>query len=118
MRIDPNNRPYYVDHFLQKTQWERPALPQGWERRQDSKGRVYYVDHNTRTTSWQQPTVNNVANYQNWQANRLQNQDERYLNYKTRFLQSGGAMNENQTTNETDKLPEGWGMLSENDTFA
>ncbi|KAL4613358.1 E3 ubiquitin-protein ligase NEDD4 isoform X2 [Arapaima gigas] len=34
-----------------------PALPPGWEERQDNLGRTYYVNHNNRTTQWQRPTV-------------------------------------------------------------
>ncbi|XP_039626187.1 E3 ubiquitin-protein ligase NEDD4a isoform X1 [Polypterus senegalus] len=33
-----------------------PALPAGWEERQDNLGRTYYVNHETRTTQWQRPT--------------------------------------------------------------
>ena len=98
---------------MKATTWERPSLPPGWERRQDTKNRVYYVDHNTRTTTWQHPTVNSVANYQNWQSNRIQNQDEQYSNYKTRCLQqpTGEAISENI---DLDKLPEGWGNSKSN----
>eukprot|EP00066_Takifugu_rubripes_P019352 XP_011608618.1 PREDICTED: E3 ubiquitin-protein ligase NEDD4 isoform X4 [Takifugu rubripes] len=34
-----------------------PALPPGWEERQDNLGRTFYVNHATRTTQWQRPTV-------------------------------------------------------------
>ncbi|XP_036399278.1 E3 ubiquitin-protein ligase NEDD4-like isoform X1 [Megalops cyprinoides] len=34
-----------------------PALPPGWEERQDNLGRTYYVNHETRTTQWHRPTV-------------------------------------------------------------
>uniref|UniRef100_A0A671YLQ9 HECT-type E3 ubiquitin transferase n=1 Tax=Sparus aurata TaxID=8175 RepID=A0A671YLQ9_SPAAU len=39
-----------------------PALPPGWEERQDNLGRTYFVNHESRTTQWQRPTVqdNNV----------------------------------------------------------
>ena len=70
------------------------------------RGRVYYVDHNTRTTSWQRPTMNSVATYQRWQNDRIQNQNEQYINLKNRNLieaQSG--------VDENDKYPEGWGNL-------
>ncbi|SAM01374.1 hypothetical protein [Absidia glauca] len=35
----------------------RPALPPGWEQREDQLGRLYYVDHNTRTTTWKRPST-------------------------------------------------------------
>lgn len=34
---------------------QQPALPLGWEERQDANGRVYYVDHRTRRTQWDRP---------------------------------------------------------------
>ncbi|KAG9341151.1 hypothetical protein JZ751_019590, partial [Albula glossodonta] len=34
-----------------------PALPPGWEERQDNLGRTYYVNHANRTTQWHRPTV-------------------------------------------------------------
>ena len=47
------------------------GLPNGWEKRLDSKtGRFYYVDHKTHTTHWNPPT-----NWLNYQA-ELQRQEE------------------------------------------
>jgi atrophin-1 interacting protein 5 (WW domain-containing E3 ubiquitin protein ligase 1) len=102
-------------------------LPSGWERRFDSKNRPYYVDHNSRTTTWQRPTVNSVANYQNWQTQREQNQDEQYSNLKNRHLfpsqanssqlqqnqqqnqQAANGLNKlNSTADDSNRLPEGW----------
>ncbi|KAJ8247872.1 hypothetical protein GJAV_G00251530 [Gymnothorax javanicus] len=34
-----------------------PALPPGWEERQDNLGRTYYVNHETRSTQWHRPTI-------------------------------------------------------------
>lgn len=34
-----------------------PALPPGWEERQDNLGRTYFVNHECRTTQWQRPTL-------------------------------------------------------------
>uniref|UniRef100_A0A8C5B8V1 HECT-type E3 ubiquitin transferase n=1 Tax=Gadus morhua TaxID=8049 RepID=A0A8C5B8V1_GADMO len=34
-----------------------PAMPPGWEERQDNLGRTYYVNHESRTTQWHRPTV-------------------------------------------------------------
>uniref|UniRef100_A0A8C7QX70 E3 ubiquitin-protein ligase n=1 Tax=Oncorhynchus mykiss TaxID=8022 RepID=A0A8C7QX70_ONCMY len=34
-----------------------PAMPPGWEERQDNLGRTYYVNHETRTTQWHRPIV-------------------------------------------------------------
>uniref|UniRef100_A0A8C7GNC9 E3 ubiquitin-protein ligase n=1 Tax=Oncorhynchus kisutch TaxID=8019 RepID=A0A8C7GNC9_ONCKI len=37
-----------------------PAMPPGWEERQDNLGRTYYVNHETRTTQWHRPIVHRV----------------------------------------------------------
>uniref|UniRef100_A0A8D3CTM6 E3 ubiquitin-protein ligase n=1 Tax=Scophthalmus maximus TaxID=52904 RepID=A0A8D3CTM6_SCOMX len=34
-----------------------PALPPGWEERQDNLGRIYFVNHESRTTQWHRPTL-------------------------------------------------------------
>uniref|UniRef100_A0A3Q4BM07 E3 ubiquitin-protein ligase n=1 Tax=Mola mola TaxID=94237 RepID=A0A3Q4BM07_MOLML len=34
-----------------------PALPPGWEERQDNLGRTFFVNHESRTTQWQRPTI-------------------------------------------------------------
>ncbi|KAG5848966.1 hypothetical protein ANANG_G00105060 [Anguilla anguilla] len=34
-----------------------PALPPGWEERQDNLGRTFYVNHESRTTQWHRPTI-------------------------------------------------------------
>uniref|UniRef100_A0A672Z9F0 HECT-type E3 ubiquitin transferase n=1 Tax=Sphaeramia orbicularis TaxID=375764 RepID=A0A672Z9F0_9TELE len=47
-----------------------PALPPGWEERQDNLGRTYYVNHESRTTQWQRPTMHKGRRY--------------YINHNTR----------------------------------
>jgi len=88
MRIDPQNRPYYVDHNTRTTTWERPEpLPSGWERRVDPRGRVYYVDHNTRTTTWQRPTVDRIQHFQQWQQQyALAASGQRMASMQNRYL--------------------------------
>lgn len=76
IRLDPNNRIYYVDHNTRTTSWTPPRhvqqgapqpppppppplpdLPEGWEERcTQGDNRKYYVDHNTKMTSWVRPT--------------------------------------------------------------
>uniref|UniRef100_A0A8C3AYR4 E3 ubiquitin-protein ligase n=1 Tax=Cyclopterus lumpus TaxID=8103 RepID=A0A8C3AYR4_CYCLU len=34
-----------------------PALPPGWEERQDNLGRTFFVNHESRTTQWTRPTT-------------------------------------------------------------
>ncbi|KAI6042697.1 hypothetical protein EDC04DRAFT_2657897 [Pisolithus marmoratus] len=89
-RIDPNGRPYYVDHNRRTTTWNRPdqpqqpqpatgsqpasrqpqtssnyadvPLPAGWEERRTPEGRPYFLDHHTRSTTWNDPRrVTNTA---------------------------------------------------------
>lgn len=69
-RIQPNNKPYFVNHKNRTTQWEDPrtqgqevdmiddaVLPVGWEIRTNQNGQKYFVDHNTRTTTFQDPRI-------------------------------------------------------------
>ncbi|KAI8501368.1 E3 ubiquitin-protein ligase nedd4, partial [Branchiostoma belcheri] len=42
---------------VQASSPSQPAMPQGWEERQDANGRTYYVDHNTRQTTWHRPSM-------------------------------------------------------------
>jgi hypothetical protein len=45
-RLDPNGRPYFVNHQTKTTQYEDPrVLPPGWEQRVDLQGRVYFANH-------------------------------------------------------------------------
>uniref|UniRef100_A0A8C8EX79 HECT-type E3 ubiquitin transferase n=1 Tax=Oncorhynchus tshawytscha TaxID=74940 RepID=A0A8C8EX79_ONCTS len=39
-----------------------PAMPPGWEERQDNLGRTYYVNHETRTTQWHRPIAEQRQN--------------------------------------------------------
>ncbi len=115
-----------MDHNSKTTTWVRPTvepLPPGWERRVDAKNRPYYIDHNSRTTTWFRPTVNSMANYQNWQLQRVQNQNEQYINLKNRHLFNNQQaindpdlamlnINSNTCQKAEDPLPEGWGYLN------
>lgn len=131
VRFDKYNRPYYLDHNTQQTTWQRPVpmpvdndLPPNWERRLDGKNRPYYIDHNTRTTTWFRPTINSVANYQNWQNQRQENQNEQYMNLKNRHLFNNSNLSEEAgqqpnaaVSSSSDRLPEGWGKLSSYSIF-
>uniref|UniRef100_A0A8C8F091 E3 ubiquitin-protein ligase n=1 Tax=Oncorhynchus tshawytscha TaxID=74940 RepID=A0A8C8F091_ONCTS len=39
-----------------------PAMPPGWEERQDNLGRTYYVNHETRTTQWHRHPSEQMVN--------------------------------------------------------
>jgi hypothetical protein len=61
-RLDPNGRPYFVNHQTKTTQYEDPrVLPPGWEQRVDLQGRVYFANHYTKTTTYDDPRVNPPA---------------------------------------------------------
>lgn len=67
MRLQPEGRPYFVNHKNRTTQWEDPRtqgqelgpeeapLPPGWEIRLTEEGISYFVDHNTKTTTFDDP---------------------------------------------------------------
>uniref|UniRef100_A0A674F0E0 E3 ubiquitin-protein ligase n=1 Tax=Salmo trutta TaxID=8032 RepID=A0A674F0E0_SALTR len=40
-----------------------PAMPPGWEERQDNLGRTYYVNHETRTTQWHRPILQGPSSH-------------------------------------------------------
>ncbi|XP_064168117.1 E3 ubiquitin-protein ligase NEDD4-like isoform X3 [Anguilla rostrata] len=53
-----------------------PALPPGWEERQDNLGRTYFVNHETRTTQWHRPTVlDSQQEAERRQANHMEAQN-------------------------------------------
>ncbi|XP_071813245.1 E3 ubiquitin-protein ligase Su(dx)-like [Apostichopus japonicus] len=111
MRLDPQGRPYYVDHSTQTTTWERPQpLPVGWERRKDPQGRIYYVDHNTRTTTWQRPTVDSMRNYQEWQNQHAQLQQDAMQQLQQRLYLPGTTQPTTETVPDDPlgALPLGW----------
>uniref|UniRef100_A0A8C1Z9B0 E3 ubiquitin-protein ligase n=1 Tax=Cyprinus carpio TaxID=7962 RepID=A0A8C1Z9B0_CYPCA len=56
---DPPGWEFLEPHELCSPQHphQLPALPPGWEERQDNLGRTYYVNHESRTTQWHRPTI-------------------------------------------------------------
>ncbi|CAF0969391.1 unnamed protein product [Adineta ricciae] len=115
LRLDSQNRPYYVDHNRRRTTWllEQSVLPPGWEERVDSRGRVYYVDHNTRTTTWTPPTALHLANVAQWQ-DQYARSHSMFNQFEHRFLpQTENSNNQSSNTNES-PLPEGWQRMFDN----
>ncbi|CAF0834292.1 unnamed protein product [Didymodactylos carnosus] len=125
IRLDSQNRPYYVDHNTRTTTWLREnVLPPGWERRVDARGRVYYVDHNTRTTTWTPPTALHLQNVAHWQ-NQYARSHSMFNQFEHRFLPPtagtgaiaiSGSENplENAApaiTEEDIPLPQGWQQM-------
>lgn len=63
MRLDINNRAYYVNHKNHTTQWEDPRtqgsevamLQDGWEIRYTDKGERIFIDHINKRTTFEDP---------------------------------------------------------------
>jgi atrophin-1 interacting protein 5 (WW domain-containing E3 ubiquitin protein ligase 1) len=63
MRLDINNKPYFVNHKNHTTQWEDPRtqgnevpmLADGWEIRYTDKGVRIFVDHINKKTTFEDP---------------------------------------------------------------
>uniref|UniRef100_A0A8C8LMC5 E3 ubiquitin-protein ligase n=1 Tax=Oncorhynchus tshawytscha TaxID=74940 RepID=A0A8C8LMC5_ONCTS len=47
-----------------------PAMPPGWEERQDNLGRTYYVNHETRTTQWHRPILQGPSSHSSHSSRR------------------------------------------------
>lgn len=67
-RVQPEGRPYFVNHKNRTTQWEDPRtqgqeigdvddipLPAGWEIRYTEDNKRYFVDHNAKITTFEDP---------------------------------------------------------------
>jgi len=74
IRLDPQGRPYYVDHNTKTTSYIPPkvaqnqvksplsSLPPGWEIKTDNNGRPYYIDHNTNKATYNLPILFTIVN--------------------------------------------------------
>ncbi|XP_035538161.1 E3 ubiquitin-protein ligase NEDD4a isoform X1 [Morone saxatilis] len=85
-----------------------PALPPGWEERQDNLGRTYFVNHESRTTQWQRPTMQDS----DVEIQRRQNNNtevEHALNTRRQISDP----DENNTTRES---PESWEIITEDES--
>uniref|UniRef100_A0AAQ4RIZ3 E3 ubiquitin-protein ligase n=1 Tax=Gasterosteus aculeatus aculeatus TaxID=481459 RepID=A0AAQ4RIZ3_GASAC len=76
-----------------------PALPPGWEERQDNLGRTFFVNHESRTTQWLRPTLQGQNN--NMDAEQV---------FMTRRQISDPDEN---TTRES---PESWEIITEDES--
>ncbi|XP_072321737.1 E3 ubiquitin-protein ligase NEDD4-like isoform X2 [Eucyclogobius newberryi] len=83
-----------------------PALPPGWEERQDNLGRTYYVNHESRTTQWQRPTMqDNGVERQRRQSNNVE--AEHAFNTRRQISDP-----DEQNTQES---PESWEVIPEDE---
>ncbi|XP_030270365.1 E3 ubiquitin-protein ligase NEDD4 isoform X4 [Sparus aurata] len=83
-----------------------PALPPGWEERQDNLGRTYFVNHESRTTQWQRPTVqdNNVE---------LQRRQNNNTEVEHAFMTRRQISDPDENT--TRESPESWEVITEDE---
>ncbi|XP_073320180.1 E3 ubiquitin-protein ligase NEDD4-like [Pagrus major] len=84
-----------------------PALPPGWEERQDNLGRTYFVNHESRTTQWQRPTMqdNNV------ELERRQNNN---TEVEHAFITRRQISDPDENT--TRESPESWEVITEDES--
>ncbi|XP_069767013.1 E3 ubiquitin-protein ligase NEDD4-like isoform X4 [Narcine bancroftii] len=87
-----------------------PALPSGWEEKQDNLGRTYYVNHETRTTQWIRPSSQDCASDMNHCRNNIQLEAQRM--YSTRRQIS----EETETAGNRDS-PDGWELITNEETL-
>uniref|UniRef100_A0A8C1Z8U6 E3 ubiquitin-protein ligase n=1 Tax=Cyprinus carpio TaxID=7962 RepID=A0A8C1Z8U6_CYPCA len=76
-----------------------PALPPGWEERQDNLGRTYYVNHESRTTQWHRPTI----------------QQETHSESQRAFL-TRRQISEHGENHERRESPESWEIITADET--
>ncbi|XP_048118741.1 E3 ubiquitin-protein ligase NEDD4a isoform X3 [Alosa alosa] len=85
-----------------------PALPPGWEERQDNLGRTYYVNHETRTTQWQRPIL------QDSQVEAEQRQHS-HLEAQRAFITRRQISEHEEMSGERRESPESWEIIAEDE---
>ncbi|KAI7802626.1 putative E3 ubiquitin-protein ligase NEDD4-like, partial [Triplophysa rosa] len=85
-----------------------PALPPGWEERQDNLGRTYYVNHESRRTQWHRPTI------QDCQTEDEQRQDSNTESQRA-FL-TRRQISEHNESHEQRESPESWEIITADDS--
>lgn len=84
-----------------------PALPPGWEERQDNLGRTYYVNHESRTTQWQRPTM---------QDSDVETQRRQNNNTEGEHAFITRRQISDHDENTTRESPESWEIITEDDS--
>ncbi|XP_068188314.1 E3 ubiquitin-protein ligase NEDD4-like isoform X2 [Antennarius striatus] len=87
-----------------------PALPPGWEERQDNLGRTYYVNHESRTTQWQRPTTHDS----DLEMQRRQNNNNMEVEHA--FISRRQISDPDE--NNTQESPESWDFITDNDAMS
>ncbi|KAI4829909.1 hypothetical protein KUCAC02_001569 [Chaenocephalus aceratus] len=84
-----------------------PALPPGFEERQDNLGRTYFVNHESRNTQWQRPTVQD----DDLQIQRRQNND---MDVEQAFITRRQISDHDENT--TRESPESWEIITDDES--
>ncbi|XP_056622354.1 E3 ubiquitin-protein ligase NEDD4 isoform X1 [Triplophysa dalaica] len=82
-----------------------PALPPGWEERQDNLGRTYYVNHESRRTQWHRPTIQDC-----------QTEDEQRQDCNTESQRAFLTRRQISEHNEQRESPESWEIITADDS--
>uniref|UniRef100_A0A8D3CA11 E3 ubiquitin-protein ligase n=1 Tax=Scophthalmus maximus TaxID=52904 RepID=A0A8D3CA11_SCOMX len=82
-----------------------PALPPGWEERQDNLGRIYFVNHESRTTQWHRPTLHDLEMSRRHNTNA---DVEHALNTRRQIS--------DHDENATRESPESWEIITEDES--
>ncbi|XP_051235024.1 E3 ubiquitin-protein ligase NEDD4-like isoform X1 [Dicentrarchus labrax] len=85
-----------------------PALPPGWEERQDNLGRTYFVNHESRTTQWQRPTMQDS----DVEIQRRQNNNTEVEH----ALNTRRQISDPDENNATQESPESWEIITEDES--
>uniref|UniRef100_A0AAY4EJA9 E3 ubiquitin-protein ligase n=1 Tax=Denticeps clupeoides TaxID=299321 RepID=A0AAY4EJA9_9TELE len=80
-----------------------PALPPGWEERQDNLGRTYYVNHENRTTQWHRPTA--------------EQRQHRHMEAQHAFI-TRRQISEHEEGSDRHDSPESWEIITDDDNTA
>ncbi|AWP01621.1 putative E3 ubiquitin-protein ligase NEDD4 [Scophthalmus maximus] len=84
-----------------------PALPPGWEERQDNLGRIYFVNHESRTTQWHRPTL---------QDSDLEMSRRHNTNADVEHALNTRRQISDHDENATRESPESWEIITEDES--
>ncbi|XP_029900894.1 E3 ubiquitin-protein ligase NEDD4-like isoform X2 [Myripristis murdjan] len=84
-----------------------PALPPGWEERQDNLGRTYYVNHESRTTQWHRPTI---------QDSEVETQRRQNINMEAQHAFIARRQISDHDENDRRESPESWEIITEDES--
>ncbi|XP_070301533.1 E3 ubiquitin-protein ligase NEDD4 isoform X3 [Salvelinus sp. IW2-2015] len=85
-----------------------PAMPPGWEERQDNLGRTYYVNHETRTTQWHRPIV---------QDSQVEAEQRQNIHMEAQHaFTARRQISDQEDSNDRQESPESWEIMTEDES--